>query len=173
MNNEFIASCIHDIPDFPKKGIVFKDISPLLASAKARSITTELLVRNFRDQSIDVVVGIESRGFLFGMLLADALNAKFVMLRKPGKLPGNIVTQEYELEYGTDTLEIQEHAISAGDNVLIHDDVLATGGTAAAAADLIQKIGGKIAGFNFVIELDFLNGRENLSGFQIDSVLHY
>lgn len=173
MNNEFIASCIHDIPDFPKKGIVFKDIAPLLASAKARSITTELLVRDFRDQTIDVVVGIESRGFLFGMLLADALNAKFVMLRKPGKLPGALITQEYELEYGTDTLEIQENGISPGDLVLIHDDVLATGGTAAAAAQIVQKLGGKVAGFNFVLELDFLKGREKLDKFQITSVLHY
>lgn len=173
MNNKFIASHIHDIPDFPTKGIIFKDIAPLLASAKARSITTESLVRDFRDQTIDVVVGIESRGFLFGMLLADALNAKFVMLRKPGKLPGNIITQQYELEYGTDTLELQQNAITAGDNVLIHDDVLATGGTAAAATQLIQKIGGKVAGCNFVIELDFLNGREKLKEFSISSVLHY
>jgi len=162
-----------DIPDFPKKGIVFKDISPLLASAKARSITTELLVRDFRGQTIDVVVGIESRGFLFGMLLADALNAKFVMLRKPGKLPGKVITQEYALEYGTDTLEIQENSISAGDCVLIHDDVLATGGTAAAAAQIIQKAGGKVVGFNFVIELDFLKGRDKIKEFTTTSVLHY
>lgn len=173
MNNEFIASCIHDIPDFPKKGIIFKDISPLLASAKARSITTELLVRDFRDQSIDVVVGIESRGFLFGIPLADALQAKFVMLRKPGKLPGKLATQEYELEYGIDTLEIQENAIKVGDNVLIHDDVLATGGTAASAADLVEKIGGTVAGFNFVVELDFLKGRDKLNQYNITSVLHY
>ncbi|WP_438962114.1 adenine phosphoribosyltransferase [Nonlabens sp.] len=173
MNNEFIATLVHDIPDFPKKGIVFKDISPLLASAKARSITTELLVRDFRAQTIDVVVGIESRGFLFGMLLADALQAKFVMLRKPGKLPGKLATQEYDLEYGTDTLEVQESAISPGDNVLIHDDVLATGGTAFAAAQLVEKIGGTVAGFNFVIELDFLKGRDLLNKYPITSVLHY
>ncbi|GAK94627.1 adenine phosphoribosyltransferase [Nonlabens ulvanivorans] len=173
MNNEFIESHIHDIPDFPKEGIIFKDISPLLASAKARSITTELLVRDFRGQTIDVVVGIESRGFLFGMLLADALNAKFVMLRKPGKLPGAIISQEYELEYGTDTLELQENAISPGDCVLIHDDVLATGGTAMAAAQIIQKAGGKVEGFNFVIELDFINGREKIKDYKIASVLHY
>lgn len=173
MNNEFIASHIHDILDFPKKGVVFKDLSPLLASAKARSITTELLVRSFRDQTIDVVVGIESRGFLFGMLIADALNAKFVMLRKPGKLPGKIISQEYALEYGTDTLEIQEEAITAGDSVLIHDDVLATGGTAIAAAQLVQNAGGKVAGFNFVLELDFLKGRDKLTDYQLTSVLHY
>lgn len=173
MNNDFLSSHIHDIPDFPKKGIIFKDISPLLASAKARSITTELLVRDFRDRSIDVVVGIESRGFLFGIPLADALQAKFVMLRKPGKLPGKLATQEYELEYGIDTLEIQENAIKVGDNVLIHDDVLATGGTAAAAADLVEKIGGTVAGFNFVVELDFLKGRDKLNQYNITSVLHY
>lgn len=173
MNDPYLEKHIHDIPDFPKPGIVFKDISPLLASQEARIKMTESLIKNYRDFNINTVVGIESRGFLFGMLIANALNAKFVMVRKPGKLPGEILKQQYELEYGTDTIEIQKNAILPTDNVLIHDDVLATGGTAAAAYSLISKIGAQIAGYSFIIELDFLKGREKLPDSKIDSVLHY
>ena len=173
MNNPFLAQHIIDIPDFPKPGIIFKDISPLLASQEARDQMTQALIEPFQDQKIDVVVGIESRGFLFGMLMAKALNAKFVMIRKPGKLPGKIMSQEYQLEYGSDTIEMQEAAIKSTDSVLIHDDVLATGGTAAAAYSLINQTGGAILGYSFIIELDFLKGRALLSGHDLHAILHY
>ncbi len=148
-------------------------MSPLLASAKARTKMLQELARPFEDKSIDVVVGIESRGFLFGMMLADQLNARFVMLRKPGKLPGETICEPYQLEYGMDSLEIIEDAIVSGDKVLIHDDVLATGGTAAAACRLVEKAGGEVLGLNFVLELDFLNGRKKLNAEHCHSVLHY
>ena len=173
MNNTQLATFIKDIPDFPKEGIIFKDISPLLASKEARESMTQSLIAPFKDQNIDVVIGIESRGFLFGMLMADALNAKFVMMRKPGKLPGKIISQEYQLEYGTDTLEIQENSLSATDNVLIHDDVLATGGTAAAALSLIEQTGATTVGYSFIIELDFLKGKDLLKSPNVHSILHY
>ena len=173
MNNTQLATFIKDIPDFPKEGIIFKDISPLLASKEARESMTQSLIAQFKDKNIDVVIGIESRGFLFGMLMADALNAKFVMMRKPGKLPGKIISQEYQLEYGTDTLEIQKDSLSATDNVLIHDDVLATGGTAAAALSLIEQTGATTIGYSFIIELDFLKGKDLLKNPNIHSILHY
>jgi len=173
MNTEELKPFITDIPNFPKDGILFKDISPLLASAKARKQVTAMLASNFMDKEIDVVVGMESRGFLFGMLLADLLDASFVMLRKPGKLPGNLITQEYDLEYGTDRIEMQENSIKSNSRVLIHDDVLATGGTAAAALKLLQKAEAKVVGASFLIELDFLKGRKLLDGIPIHTVLHY
>ena len=173
MNIEQLKTYVHDIPDFPKEGIIFKDISPLLASAKARTLATQLLVQPFSGKKIDYVVGMEARGFLFGPLLADALDAGFVMVRKPDKLPGSLVRQEYQLEYGTDTIEMQLSAIPKGSHVLIHDDVLATGGTAGATAQLIEKAGGMIVGASFLIELDFLNGREKLEGIDTHAVLHY
>lgn len=168
-----LKTYIHDIPDFPKAGVVFKDISPLLASAKARTAATQLLANPFLNERIDIVLGIESRGFLFGLPLANLLNAQFVMLRKLGKLPGTIISQEYALEYGTDTLELQATAINAGDRVLIHDDVLATGGTAAAAIALVEKCGGIVVATSFLLELDFLNGRANCSNSQVHAVLNY
>jgi len=173
MDIENLKSYVHDVPDFPKAGILFKDISPLLASAKARKAMLHQLSSNYNAKEIDVVVGIESRGFLFGMLLADALDASFVMLRKPNKLPGEIVKQTYDLEYGTDTVEIQKDAFKEGSRVLLHDDVLATGGTAGAAVQLIESLGGEIIGANFIIELDFLKGREKLGSATVHSVLHY
>lgn len=173
MNNTTLSKFIKDIPDFPKKGITFKDISPLLASKEARESMTQSLIAPFKDKNIDVVIGIESRGFLFGMLMADALNAKFVMMRKPGKLPGKIISQEYQLEYGTDTLEIQKDSLSLQDYVLIHDDVLATGGTAAAASSLIEQTGATTIGYSFIIELDFLNGRNLLKNPNVNSILQY
>ena len=173
MNDPFLEKHIQDVPDFPKPGIIFKDISPLLASHEARNKMTETLVAHYRDKNIDVVVGIESRGFLFGMLLANALNAKFVMIRKPGKLPGDLIEQSYQLEYGTDTIEIQQDAVNPNDRVLIHDDVLATGGTAAAAHSLLSKMDAQIIGYSFIIELDFLAGREKLPSSEIHSALHY
>jgi adenine phosphoribosyltransferase len=173
MNDTFLQNHIKDVPNFPKQSVVFKDISPLLANEEARKLMTQSLAQPYINQCVDVVVGIESRGFLFGMLLADALQARFVMLRKAGKLPGKIMRQEYELEYGTDTIEIQENAIQNQENVLIHDDVLATGGTAAAAQLLINKSCANVVGYSFIIELDFLKGREQISHQQIHSVLHY
>ncbi|PRP65930.1 adenine phosphoribosyltransferase [Nonlabens agnitus] len=173
MTPDQLKNFIKDVPDFPKAGIVFKDIAPLLASAKARKAMTAAIVSNYKNQKIDVVVGIESRGFLFGMLLAEALEASFVMLRKSNKLPGDIEKFTYDLEYGTDTIEIQTDAIPNGSHVLLHDDVLATGGTAGAAVQLIEKIGGKVISANFIMELDFLEGRKQLGDLDIYSVLHY
>jgi adenine phosphoribosyltransferase len=173
MDKTELKKLIRDIPDFPKPGILFKDISPVLASAKARKSMTALLATNFMDKDIDVVVGMESRGFLFGLLLADVLEAAFVMLRKPGKLPGQLITQKYELEYGHDTIEMQADAIQPDDRILIHDDVLATGGTAAAAQKLLQATDGKVVGASFMIELDFLKGRQHLIDIPVHSVLHY
>lgn len=173
MNDPYLQSLIRDIPDFPKKGIVFKDIAELLTSTKARSLVTNQLAQPFLSEKVDVVVGIESRGFLFGMLLADLLDARFVMIRKPGKLPGRLLSQEYDLEYGTDEIQIQYNAIKEQDQVLIHDDVLATGGTALAASQLIQSAGASIVGYSFVIDLTFLNGKEKLGDVPAYSVLSY
>ncbi len=173
MNDPYINSLIRDVPDFPKKGIVFKDISGLLASAKARTLVTSKLAQPFLAKNIDVVVGIESRGFLFGMLLAEALNARFVMVRKPGKLPGELMTQDYDLEYGTDQIQMQKNAIKETDHVLIHDDVLATGGTARATSQLIHATGATIAGYSFIMDLTFLNGKEKLGDAPINSILSY
>jgi adenine phosphoribosyltransferase len=173
MNSIDLKYYIKDIPNFPKDGILFKDISPILASAKARKAAVQLLASNYNAEDVDVVVGIEARGFLFGTLLAEALNASFVMCRKPGKLPGELERVEYDLEYGTDSIEIQKDAFSKGSNVLIHDDVLATGGTASAAVELIQKIGGNVIGASFLMELHFLKGRQRLTKTQIFSLLNY
>jgi len=164
---------INDVPDFPKAGILFKDISPLLASAKARKAAVKLLASHYRDQDIDVVVGIEARGFLLGTLLAEALDASFVMCRKPGKLPGELERVEYDLEYGTDSIEMQKNAFPQRSRVLLHDDVLATGGTASAAIHLIQKTEGNLIGASFLMELDFLKGRERLSTVETFSLLNY
>lgn len=168
-----LKTYINDVPDFPQKGVVFKDISPLLASAKARKTTTELLSKPYLDKKIDVVIGVESRGFLLSSAIANELNAAFVMVRKPGKLPGVVISQEYALEYGKDTLEIQKTAIKKGDRVLIHDDVLATGGTAQAVKLLVEQCGGTVVGFNFLIALDFLNGATKIDAHDMFSLLHY
>jgi adenine phosphoribosyltransferase len=173
MEIQELKKLVRDIPDFPQPGIMFKDISGLLAFAKARTALTQLLAKSYKNDSIDIVVGIEARGFLFGTLLADALGSKFVMMRKPGKLPGDIISQSYDLEYGTDSLELQSDAIMAGDHVLIHDDVLATGGTALAASQLLEKSGATIAGYSFIMELDFLEGRKLLENMRVESVLNY
>ncbi|MEN8816531.1 MAG: adenine phosphoribosyltransferase [Nonlabens sp.] len=173
MNKTLLSSYIKDVANFPKPGIIFKDISPLLASQVARKSMTQKLIENFKNKDIDVVVGIESRGFLFGMLMADALNARFVMMRKPGKLPGEIMSKEYDLEYGKDALEVQKGCIQQSNKVLIHDDVLATGGTAAAASSLIKQTGAQVTGYSFIIELDFLNGRKLLHNSIVSSVLNY
>ena len=161
------------IPDFPKPGVVFKDITPLLASKEASAVCLEKLLAQVDGQHVDKVVGIESRGFFFGMLLAQKLNAGFVPARKSGKLPYHTVKEPYQLEYGMDALEIHEDAILKGERVLIHDDVLATGGTARAVCNLVEKLGGEIVQCNFIMELMFLNGKEKLKRYPMASVLRY
>ncbi|RZT00069.1 adenine phosphoribosyltransferase [Aquimarina brevivitae] len=158
-----LEQLIRDVPDFPKPGIVFKDITPLLANAKALSFAADTLAKSIDDdQKIDKVIGIESRGFILGPMIAERLNAGFIPVRKKGKLPFTVVSKTYQLEYGEDTLEIHTDAIQQGDRVLIHDDVLATGGTAQAVCELVNSCGGIIVGCNFIMELSFLNGRAKL-----------
>ena len=157
-----LAAHIRDIPDFPKPGIVYKDITPLLADRVAFASVVDGIADHFADQSIDVVLGIEARGFIVAAPVAYRFGAGFVPVRKAGKLPWNIEREEYELEYGTDLLEIHRDAVRPGQRVLIVDDVMATGGTAAATARLVTKLGAEIAGFGFIIELAFLGGRSRL-----------
>lgn len=163
-----IKNLIRDIPDFPKKGILFKDITPLLANNKGLHLTTKLLADPFREQKIDHVVGLESRGFLFGTNIAGELGAGFVPVRKPGKLPSETISIEYELEYGTDKLEIHKDAIQPGENVIIHDDIIATGGTAKAATELVEMLGGKVIGYSFILALGFLDGKKHLNSVPIE-----
>ncbi|WP_127845464.1 adenine phosphoribosyltransferase [Psychroflexus aestuariivivens] len=164
---------IRNIPDFPKKGINYKDITPLLMNSKASEYTLDTLAEPLKNKSIDKVIGIESRGFLFGMLLAQKLDVGFVMIRKPGKLPAKTASQTYELEYGSDTIEIHQDAIKPGENVIIHDDLLATGGTAKAAYQLVEHLGGKIVEINFIIALNFLEGKKQLNKYPVRSLLEY
>lgn len=164
---------IRDIQDFPKNGIVFKDITPLLIDPNARQECLEILAASLKNKKIDKVIGAESRGFFFGMLLAQELNAGFVPVRKPKKLPFDTISASYELEYGTDALEIHIDAIQKGDRVLIHDDVLATGGTAKALCELVERLGGVIIQCNFLMELTFLNGREKIAGNDIFAAITY
>lgn len=164
---------IRDIQDFPKPGIGFKDITPLLMNPVARKETMEILVSSLKDQKIDKVIGVESRGFFFGMLLAEALNAGFVPVRKPKKLPYTTISASYDLEYGSDALEMHIDAIEKGDKVLIHDDVLATGGTAKAVCELVEQLGGEIVQVNFLMELSFLNGKEKLGGRPVFAAMTY
>ena len=166
-------SLIRDVPDFPKEGVVFKDITLLLQNPKALKETTNALYELLEGQKIDKVVGMESRGFIFGPLLADKLNAGFVPVRKPGKLPSATLRETYDLEYGTDTLEIHIDGIEKGDRVLIHDDVLATGGTANATCKLIEKLGGEIVQCNFLIELTFLEGGTKINSYPVRSLMKY
>ena len=164
---------IRDVQDFPKPGIYFKDITPLLADPVAFEACLAQLIALVGDQKIDKVVGIESRGFFFGTLLAQKLEAGFVPIRKPGKLPYNTLQEAYDLEYGTDVLEIHTDAIIKGERVLLHDDVLATGGAAEAACKLIERLGGVVVQCNFLMELKFLNGCEKLTNQEIKSLLQY
>ena len=170
---EELKNKIRDIPDFPKKGIVFKDITTLLQDSEAFKHSIDLLTKRHQNDKIDKIVGIEARGFVFGAALAYTLNAGFVMVRKPGKLPYETIKQSYELEYGTDEIEIHEDAIKQGERILLADDLLATGGTMAAAADLIAKTGGEIVGISFLIELTFLNGREKFKDHNVFSLIQY
>lgn len=159
---EKLKSVIRDVPDFPKSGIIFKDITPILMQPEVSRQILSHLEAKYKNQNIDAVAGIESRGFLFGFPLALRLGVPFVMIRKEGKLPYNKVAHSYQLEYGSSTIEMHKDAIEKGQNVLIHDDLLATGGSADAAAHLVQKCGGAIVGFNFLVELSFLDGRKKL-----------
>lgn len=168
-----IEDLIRDIPDFPKPGIIFKDITPLLKNPKTLQQCTEALYQLLNDKQIDKVVGIESRGFFFGTLLADKLNAGFVPVRKSGKLPHKTISETYALEYGSDTLEIHQDAIIKGERILIHDDVLATGGTANAVCNLVERLGGEIVQCHFLIELTFLNGKHKINGYPVTSLLKY
>ena len=167
-----LSKYIRDIPDFPKEGIVFKDITPLLTDPDAFREAIEVLAAEYTDSGITKVLGAEARGFIFGGALAYRLGAGFVPARKPGKLPWKTTTAEYELEYGTDSLEMHLDAITEDDVVLIVDDVLATGGTAAAKANLATTPGATLAGFAFLIELDFLHGREKLGDSKVVSLIH-
>lgn len=159
----FLEANIRTIPDFPKPGIQFKDITPLLGNPEAVFHTARLLMKPFAGQKIDFVIGMESRGFLFGPKLAMDLHAGFVPVRKPNRLPYDTIKSEYELEYGSDTVEMHADAIKPGSKVIIHDDLIATGGTANAAADLVKQLGGEVIGFSFIIELGFLKGVDRLN----------
>ncbi|MEM1180725.1 MAG: adenine phosphoribosyltransferase [Acidobacteriota bacterium] len=168
-----LKALIREVPDFPKPGINFFDITTLLKDPQGLRSTLDAFGDLFDGEDIDKVVGIESRGFIVGPTLACRFNAGFVPVRKPGKLPADTISEEYVLEYGTDTLEMHRDAIAPGERVLIVDDLIATGGTAQAVAKLVSATGGAIAAFGFVIELDFLNGREKLAGHTVKSLLHY
>ena len=168
-----LADYIRDIPDFPKPGIVFKDITPVLADPGALDATIVGLADWARPRGVDTVIGAEARGFLLGPALARELGAGFALARKPGKLPHETIRAEYELEYGTDSLELHTDAISDGSRVLVHDDLLATGGTAAALVELVEQAGGTVVGCAFLIELAFLAGRERLAGHDVHALLRY
>ena len=172
---DLVAGRIRDVPDFPKPGILFRDITPVLADGEALAAALALHADAVADLagSVDKVVGIESRGFLFGMALAVRLNAGFVVIRKPGKLPADTVEIAYELEYGTDRLQMHADAVKAGDRVLVVDDLLATGGTASAAFGLVQQLGASVEAALFLIELEALGGRERLGGARVEAILRY
>ncbi len=170
---EHLKKLIREVSDFPKEGINFYDITTLLQDADGFKQTIDALVEQVKDEKIDTVIGIESRGFIFGTPVAYQLGAGFIPVRKPNKLPWEKVSVSYDLEYGQDTLEMHRDAVGDGHNVLIVDDLLATGGTARAVADLVEKVGGNIVKMLFVIELDFLGGRDKLNGYEIASLLNY
>ncbi len=166
---EKIKHTIRDVADFPKPGIVFKDITPILKDPVLCKEIAQELAKQVKHLNIDVVAGIESRGFLFGLALAQQLNVPFVPIRKAGKLPYKTIRQSYNLEYGSATLEVHEDAFEPGQKVLIHDDLLATGGTVVAASKLVQQLEAEVTGYSFIISLDFLNGRERLNKFSTET----
>lgn len=168
-----LKKIIRNVPDFPKKGVMFRDITTLLKDANAMKYCVKEITGHFKDTDIDFVAGIESRGFIIGPLIASEFHCGFIPIRKMGKLPAKTVKHEYELEYGTDTIEIHFDAIRKGDRVLIVDDLLATGGTAQAAVKLVEKLGGKVAGLAFIIELGFLPGRKKLEGYDVFALVDY
>jgi adenine phosphoribosyltransferase len=173
LNADQLKKLIREIPDFPKKGILFYDITTLLKDKVGFATLVDRLSEHYVDQKIDLVLGMEARGFIFAPALAYRLNAGFVPVRKVGKLPAETVKFDYALEYGTNSLEMHKDAIQKGQRVLIVDDLLATGGTAEATANLAALLGAEIVGLGFVVELDFLNGREKLKGYDVMSLLHY
>jgi len=173
MSNEALAAKIRDVPDFPKQGIVFKDIMPLVADPTSFQEAIDLLSEWARPREPDIILGAEARGFIFGGALAYELRCGFVAARKPGKLPWKTVEATYELEYGTDSLQVHADSLVAGQRVIVLDDVLATGGTARAKIDLVEQLGGAVAGALFVIELTFLNGREKLAGYDVHALISY
>ena len=173
MSLDTLRGKIRDVPDFPKPGIIFKDIMPLLADAAALKQTVDLLAEWAEPRKPDLILGAEARGFITGGALACRLGCGFVPARKPGKLPWRTVSAKYALEYGYDTLELHADAIVRGQRVLVHDDVLATGGTAKAKTELVEQLGGEVVGIAFIIELDFLNGRDRLAGYDVQALIHY
>jgi adenine phosphoribosyltransferase len=173
MGVEDLKAKIRDVPDFPEPGIVFKDIMPLLADPASLQETVALLAEWVQPRKPDVILGAEARGFILGAALAHKLGCGFVAARRPGKLPWKTVSATYALEYGENSLELHADAIADGQRVIVHDDVLATGGTAKAICDLAAQLGGEIVGASFVIELDFLEGRKQLEGYDVQSLIHY
>lgn len=168
-----LASLIRDVPDFPIEGILFKDITTLIRDADAFREAIDWMAGQYVGSDIDCVVAIESRGYIFGAPLAYKLGAGFVPIRKPGKLPAQIISESYALEYGTNTLEIHEDAIDPEQRVLVIDDLLATGGSARAAINLVERLGGRVVGVAFLVELDFLHGRDKLEGYDVLSLIHF
>jgi len=173
INCEHLKKLIREVPDFPKKGILFYDITTLLKDKLGLATLIDALAEHYINKDVDLVLGMEARGFIFGPALAYRLNAGFVPVRKPGKLPAATARYDYALEYGTNTLEIHKDAIQPGQRVIIADDLLATGGTAEATTKLAASLGAEIAGLGFVVELDFLKGREKLKQYDVFSLLHY
>ena len=172
---DYVRSTVRQVPDFPKPGILFLDITTATKDAKAMNLMIDFLYEKFKDEKIDYIAGIESRGFIFGAPLACRLNAGFVPIRKPNKLPADTIKESYSLEYGTDTIEMHADAVKAGDRVLVIDDLLATGGTAVAACNLVKKVGAEVVAAAFIIELDPLKGREKIEakGVKVVSMLNY
>ena len=168
-----IKDLIRSVPNFPKEGIIFKDITTLLKDSKGFKETLNQLVKLAENKGVTKVIGIESRGFIFGGALAEKLNAGFVPIRKPGKLPAAKVSESYVLEYGTDSIEIHKDAIQPGDKILMHDDLLATGGTMKAACNLVEKLGAEVVQISFLIELTFLNGRSKFENYDLHSLIKY
>jgi len=173
MDPEFLKAHIRDVVDYPKPGIVFKDITPLLGAPDAFVASVDALAEPYLTTRVDKVIGIEARGFVFAAPVAYGLHAGFIPVRKPGKLPWDIEREEYVLEYGTDLLEIHRDAIAPGEHVLVVDDVIATGGTAAATARLVERLGGEVIGFAFVLELGFLHGRDQIGQYPIHTLVEY
>ena len=174
-NFQYVREHVREVPDFPKKGILFLDVTTIVKDAKAFKECIDFLYEQFKDSRIDYVAGIESRGFIFGAPLACKLNAGFITIRKPNKLPADTIKETYELEYGTDTIEMHSDAVKEGDRVLVIDDLLATGGTALAACNLVKKAGAEVVSSAFIIELDPLKGREKIesTGVSVVSMLNY
>ncbi|MGE5343555.1 MAG: adenine phosphoribosyltransferase [Candidatus Omnitrophota bacterium] len=168
-----LEKIIRDVPDFPKKGILFKDITTLLKNKEAFRYTVDLMIEKYHNQKIDKIVGIESRGFIFGGAAAYLLGCGFAPARKVGKLPAGKISESYTLEYGSNTLELHDDAIEPGEHVMIIDDLLATGGTAAAVAKMVEQLKGNVVGIEFLIELEFLNGREKLKDYPVYSYIKY